>query len=631
MLTVIVPVGLILIAAGIEMAVWQAPGGGLILLATGFGAWLLMRQSMRVYPAGATPSALAVLLDREEEQRQHARWFVHMRWIAVVVSLGLILWSVPISGFLPSAVLPMLIAWWSVLAVANVVFSRWAQFGTGFERQILGQGAVDLIVLTGFLNASGGIENPVYFAFIFHAIIAGILLPRRKAFLLTLAAAGLFSIMTMGEYTHVLPHFTNELFPHAKEVAGGHSHGDDEVEHAAHSAIFVLGRVVPFLALLVMSVYLTSLIAERLRRRESQLEEAGKTLVLEHQRLQRVVESTGVGMMLVAPDLTVPWASGRARRWLGVESKDFEGNCPLYRVPGGCGKCIAEETLANGTSGESERSVRSAVGGLRYFRHTTSPVRDAEGRTVQVVELIEDITDRKALEAEAMHHSKLTGLGQVAAGVAHEIGNPLSSLAARLALLERRPEPEYLEESVGVLRGQIERIRRIVHGISLFSRPQDQDWSVWDVNGVVTEVLEVIRLDRRAKKVRLQTDLTDPSPRVRGVRDQITQVFLNLLLNAAEASPDGSDVRVRTEAADGQVRVSITDRGEGLSDEARERLFEPFFTTKQKGTGLGLSICYSLVNAHGGRIEVESTEGSGSTFAVVLPQETGNETVSEGT
>ncbi|MFQ5528653.1 MAG: nitrogen regulation protein NR(II) [Thermoanaerobaculia bacterium] len=626
---IIVALGVTLLSGGLAERLSESAGVGLVLLATGFGAWLLMRQSMRVYPAGRSSSDLAVLLDREEEQRQHARWFVHMRWIAIVVSLGLILWSVPVSGFLPSVVFPILIAWWLVLVVANVVFSRWAHSGSGFERQILVQGAVDLVVLTGFLNASGGIENPVYFAFIFHAIIAGILLPRRKAFMLTCAAAGLFLIMALGEYVHVLPHFTNELFPHVEEAAGGHSHGDGEVQHAAHNTVFVLGRLVPFLALLLLSVYLTSLIAERLRRRESQLEDAGKTLMLEHQRLERVVESTGVGMMLVAPGLTIPWASRRAKSWLREAGGEILDSCPLYGAPNGCSECIAEQTLATGRSGESKRSVRSRFGGRRYFRHATSPVLDDQGRTLQVVELIEDITDRKALEAEALHHGKLSALGQMAAGVAHEIGNPLSSLATRLTLLERRPEPEYVKESVGLLRGQIERIRRIVHGISLFSRHQEQEWSVWDVNGVVQEMLEVVRLDRRAKQVCLETELVEPSPRVRGVRDQITQVVFNLLLNAVEASSDGSEVSVRTETDNGEVRLLVTDHGDGLSEEARERLFEPFFTTKETGTGLGLSICYSLVNAHGGRIEVESSEGSGSTFVVVLPQET-EDTVGPG-
>ncbi len=324
-------------------------------------------------------------------------------------------------------------------------------------------------------------------------------------------------------------------------------------------------------------------------------------------------------MMLVSPELTVPWATERAARWLGLlRGGSAAARCPLYQAPDGCPACIAESTLASGRPQESERTARGA-GRLRYFRHATSPVLDAEGETIQVVELLEDVTDRKALEAEALHSGKLTALGQMAAGVAHEIGNPLSSLAARLALVERRPEPDYVRDSVRLLRTQIERIRRIVHGISLFARSREQEFSVWCLNDVVTDTLEIARLDRRVQQVGLETRLDRQLPTVRGVRDQMTQVLLNLVLNAAEASPPGGEVLIETAERDGKVELSVRDQGVGISQAGRARLFEPFFSTKPKGTGLGLSICYSLVNAHGGSIEVASEEGRGSTFTVVLP------------
>ncbi len=613
-----VALGGIAVAAGIATFLGPLPGGAVTVLVTGLGAWLLMRQPVEVYLVEPSVPDLTKLFGREEELRQRARWFVHMRWVAIVVSFGLILVAVPVSRFLPAAALVLLALWWIGLTAANVAFLRWVERGSQFEQQIMVQGVLDLVVLTGFLNASGGIENPVYFAYLFHVIIAGILLPRRRAVTLTVAAAVLFLIMAWGEYFHVLPHFTNQLFPHEGEVVGGHGHAGEEVQHAAHGEIFVLGRTLPFLALLLLGAYLTSLIADRLRKRESQLEGAGKTLMLEHQRLERVVDSTGVGMMQVAPDLTIPWATERAARWLrlGVESGD---RCPLYQSDGGCSVCIAEITLDMGASRENERTFRSESGGLRYFRHATSPVLDADGRTVQVVELLEDVTDRKALEAEAMHSGKLSALGQMAAGVAHEIGNPLSSLATRLALLERRPEADYVRESVGILRGQIERIKRIVHGISLFARSRKQEWSVWQLNDQVGETLEVVRLDRRAKRVRFTLQLAQPSPQVRGVKDQITQVLLNLLLNAAEASDDGGEVSIETSEESGKAVLRVRDEGTGISIDDQARLFEPFFSTKSKGTGLGLSISYSLVNAHGGSIEVESEVERGSTFTVFLP------------
>ncbi len=135
----------------------------------------------------------------------------------------------------------------------------------------------------------------------------------------------------------------------------------------------------------------------------------------------------------------------------------------------------------------------------------------------------------------------------------------------------------------------------------------------------MAETIEVARLDRRGRRVRFAAHLAEPSPRAHGVKDQIVQVLLNLLLNAAEASPEGGEVRVETADENGQAVIRIADDGEGISSDDQRRLFEPFFSTKAHGTGLGLSICYSLVNAHGGSIRVESEPGEGAVFTVYLP------------
>ncbi len=578
-----------------------------------------------------TDENIPPLLGRQARLGQHLRWFVRMRWVAAGVALALTVVAVPVAGFLPPASLAPLLTWCSVLVASNLLFRHWARTGKRQERQIVVQVIVDLVVLTGLVNASGGVENPLYIAYVFHVIIPGILLPRRKAYALTAVACILFTLLTLGELFRVLPHYTNVLFPHGDAAQirpedaheeEQHSHDGEHAidsDHASYDLMFVAGRGLPFVAVMILISYFTTMVSERLRRSEQDLEDAARAVMLEHERLESVVEAAGVGMMLVVPEVTIRWFNHRAAAWLGWDHRNLEQDCPLVGAPAGCTDCIASRTLETGRSLESERTLVTETGAIRYFRHATSPVRDEGGKVVQVVELVEDITSRKALEAEALHAGKLSALGRLAAGVAHEIGNPLSSMDTRLHLMEQTEEPAFLLESVQVLRGQISRIGRIVHGISHFARSGTPEWTVWELTSVLEEAIDIVRLDRRAKEIVFQRNLAVPAPQVRGERGQMSQVFLNLLLNAVEAMPEGGTVAVATYREDDKAVTEISDTGPGMDDAIRGRLFEPFFTTKDKGTGLGLSISYSLVHAHGGTIEVTSEPGKGCRFLVILP------------
>lgn len=596
-------------------------GLGASLILAGLVTWYLVRERLPVFPSKRSWDDGSRLLDRQERLRRHVRWFVHMRWLAVGVVLALSVIAVKIANLLPDAILVPLLVWCGILMVANVLFSRWMWRSAHLERQIITQAVVDLVILTGLLNASGGLENPLYIAYLFHVIIPGILLPRRKAFAVTIVACTLFGLLAFGEFPHVLPHYTNVLFPHGGHAAAGADHEGEagEAADAPDHLVFVAGRGLPFVFVLGLTAYLTTMVAERLRRSEEDLERAARTAVLERKRLESVVHAAGVGIMLISPGIEVLWFSQRAGEWLQWDGDVLGRRCPLDRPVGGCAECIVARTVRGRERLESERTVPAGGGALRHFRHVTSPVLDADGRVMQVVELVEDITMRKVMEARALHAGKLSVLGRMAAGIAHEIGNPLSSLTARLNLMERRPEPEFLRHSLGVLRGQISRIGRIVRGVSQFGRSRTSPWSVWEVTPVVDEAINIVRLDRRAKGIVFRTHFDRPSPRIRGVKDQMVQIFLNLLLNAVEAMHGGGTITVEVRQNGRVVETAIADTGCGMDETVRNRLFEPFFTTKSEGTGLGLSISYSLVHAHDGRIEVESQPGKGSRFVVSLP------------
>jgi signal transduction histidine kinase len=600
------------------------------LLLAGVVAWYLQRKSVPVFPPESALEAPAGLSDIEDRARQHARWFVHARWLAAGAILGLVLIGGPATRLVSGTTLSLLLVWWGVLVATNLWFRLSIRRSRSPEGHIMIQAVSDLVILTGLLNASGGIENPLYVAYVFHVIIAAIVLPRRKSLAITVVAASLFLGLVVGEATHVLPHYTNRLFPHTRAAKAGHAldagheagepaHQAGEPAHAAHDPVFVAGEAGSFLFVLLLAAWLTLMVTDRLRQSEDRLQRTARSAVLERKRLESVVHAARVGMILLDADLTVRWFSPLASEWLHWDDSVLGRRCPLYEGSGGHEPGPAIRVLHDGRPAETERSLASSDGSLRYLRHVASPVHDGNGRVAQVVELVEDVTVRRALETEALHADKMSVLGRMAAGIAHEIGNPLSSMATRLRLMEQSDDRGFLEASLALLQSQVGRIGRIVHGVSEFARMPRQEWATWDVNSAVEEAISVAELDSRTRGIAFHREQARPSPRIRGVRDQVVQVVLNLLLNAAEAMSGRGTIVVATSTERGEAIIRVQDSGAGMDEKVRARLFEPFFTTKREGTGLGLSISYTLIHAHGGRIEVQSEPDRGSCFTVRLP------------
>jgi PAS domain S-box-containing protein len=600
------------LAMGALRVLHVARGVTASLLLAGFVAWYIIRHPTMLHRVDIASGAL---LDRQEWQSEHLRWFIQLRWIAAAVAVGLIIIAVPLTGVLSPRQLPQLLAWWLVLVIGNTIFLRQVRRGGEFDRQVIAQTVLDLFVLTGMLNASGGIENPLSIAYLFHVIIAGILLPKRKAIGVAILGSAMFSLLTIGELLHLLPHATILLFPHAHGLDQGTLH----VGHAAHDPIFVLSRTASFVGVMMMTAYFTALVTGRLRRSEADLEANAEKAMLERRRLEGIIDAARLGIAVVERDMSIVWANERLVVWLGWDASMAERTYPHDHSDGsGCIACAAEQTLLHGEQRETDITLTTLNTGTRIYRAVTSPVRDSEGQVVQVVAVVEDVTARKAFEAEALHSGRLSVLGQLAAGIAHEIGNPLSSLHARLQLMKRRPDTEFQHESLKVLQTQIDRIGRIVRNVSHLSHNRTEGWGTVDVNSVAGEAMSLVRMDTRARNMEFIERLQSGLPLVRGARDQLLQVMINLLLNGIEAMPEGGSLEVATSAAERHVKIVVSDSGAGMDESVRQRLFEPFFTTKPEGTGLGLSICYSLVHAHGGSIDVASSSG-GSRFTIHLP------------
>jgi len=232
-----------------------------------------------------------------------------------------------------------------------------------------------------------------------------------------------------------------------------------------------------------------------------------------------------------------------------------------------------------------------------------------------------DIESLRSLNEKLARAERLAAMGTLAAGVAHEVNNPLASISSLVQMLRSQSaENAEAREKLDLISTQIARITRVTRDLTEFARVRPASRSEVDINEVIEASLRLASFDSEFQKLELVKSLSSDLGKIVADGDQLQQVFLNLFLNSRDAMPLGGRLSVSSTRKNGEITISIKDSGAGISDSARTQLFDPFFTTKPagKGTGLGLSVCYGIISAHDGRIEVESESG-GTVFNVILP------------
>ncbi|MHB8054503.1 MAG: GAF domain-containing sensor histidine kinase [Candidatus Aminicenantales bacterium] len=220
---------------------------------------------------------------------------------------------------------------------------------------------------------------------------------------------------------------------------------------------------------------------------------------------------------------------------------------------------------------------------------------------------------------------RLATVGELAAGAAHEIRNPLTAVRSSLQYLEAKSGDEATKKLIGTALRETNRINETVSALLAFSRPSEIVKEFFDLRETLTEGLDLIAYQVSSRTIAVVRDFPEPLP-VRGDRAQLKQLFLNFFLNAVQAMPSGGTLRVEARRTNGpKLVVAVSDTGEGIPEDTLDRIFDPFFTTKSNGTGLGLSICEHIVKTHDGDIEVRSKTGRGTTMSVGLPLAAGTE------
>jgi signal transduction histidine kinase len=273
------------------------------------------------------------------------------------------------------------------------------------------------------------------------------------------------------------------------------------------------------------------------------------------------------------------------------------------------------------TSGKSQLQVEFRIKRVAVEKILVADIIGMQKN--EVLALIRDITDEREMQERLYLTDRLASIGEMAAGVAHELNNPLTGVVTLSQLLLETGVPNEIKEDLETIRKEGQRAASIVKNLLSFARSHTTSIQAIDINAVICEVLNLRAYEDKASNIEITTHLAPNLPEIMADRFQMQQVFLNIILNAEQSmmlSNGRGNLTVTTEPINGFVRISFADDGPGIPPEIMNRIFDPFFTTKEvgKGTGLGLSICYGIVANQGGKIYARSRQGKGATFVIEL-------------
>lgn len=366
------------------------------------------------------------------------------------------------------------------------------------------------------------------------------------------------------------------------------------------------------------------------KQKIQELEAANLSLRSKKTELQAVFDAIGDCVIIYDRDGRVQYRNHLAPQQFPEETLHGTGCRALFHPDrGDPGENCPVDRALRGESCQISFSTPPKSGKNRYFDVIATPIAEpTEGFRALV--FIRDVTERRARELQLLQAEKMSSIGVLAAGVAHEINNPMTSVAGYAEALQRRfreaPElsedlrladfPRYLE----IIVREVYRCKAIIDSLLSFSRKSDGAFGRVDLNAIIGEVLELVRHQGRDRNIEIDDDLLVPLPLVLGDASALRQVFLNLVMNGLQAIEGKGSVRIETALDGGLVVARVIDSGSGIAPELLDQIWNPFFTTKVvgKGQGLGLAVTYDIVKKHEGQIEVQSQLGKGTEFTLKL-------------
>ncbi len=336
---------------------------------------------------------------------------------------------------------------------------------------------------------------------------------------------------------------------------------------------------------------------------------------------ENIVESLNVGVLAVDLEGLVESWNTRMEQLFGVARQEAVGRQLRSLLP----QELADEIAARGDAEQITGIYKQRLhhqGKALTLNVSITPLVSKSAERIGRLLLFDDVTQRERMEEQMSQTEKLTSLGLLAAGVAHEVNTPLAVISNYIQMLAKQmPDGDPRQSIIEKIVKQTFRASEIVNNLLNFSRTGAAEAVDIDVNRVVEETLSLVSHPLKTSQIQVVKHLGETLPAVRGSANKLQQVFLNLFLNARDAMPGGGLLEVRTGAHNGSVEIEVVDTGAGIPREHIHRIFDPFFTTKAsgRGTGLGLSVSYGIIKEHSGKIDVRSTPGKGTSFHVEFP------------
>jgi two-component system sensor histidine kinase PilS (NtrC family) len=464
----------------------------------------------------------------------------------------------------------------------------------------------DLLVETMLVYFTGALDSPFSFLYLVSIITASMMLYRRGGLFAASGAVILYGVLGDLIYYNVIP------LPQQSWI----------VPTTWTTSRLYLNIATNFAGFYATAL-LTSYISEKLQKTSEELDEKGRIVAALRALNQNVVESIPSGLITLSPEGVASFVNPAGCQILHTESRSVIG----YHVSE-LGFFRAEEwedarrTLASESVVRIEKNNFRVGDEDRSIGYAVTPLRTLEGTESGYTLIFQDLTEMKKMEAELRLKDRMAAVGELSAGIAHEIRNPLAAIAGSVQVLGKSTSLSPQEQRLmSIILKESERLNKSIADFLRFVRPQDRRPAEFDIAASLSETLDLLANSPELRPDhRIERQITPSSFTLVGDADQIRQVFWNLARNAFQAMPLGGLLRVSTEVGSEAYLIRFTDSGRGMSEVDLRRLFQPFRTNFPTGTGLGMAISYRIVQAHGGAIDVASRPGAGTTITVSLPR-----------